>query len=224
MRSKHVDFYNHDDLAQNYDANVQHKEDPIRKGYDQVLDWVIDYAGIDSKSSVLELGSGTGNLTQRIKACGRIICVDISTKMNEVAAEKVSHLVNRSFAVSDVLEYVNASRETFDAIVSTYTLHHLTEEEKMPFLEAAAARLSPCGRLVIGDLMSESADEETQSIAYYRSIGDSDTADDMEEEFFWYVDTAVEKLNTLGLNVETARFSRLSWGISAIQSTNSDQQ
>ena len=67
--------------------------------------------------------------------------------------------------------------------------------------------------------MSESAQGEAESIAYYRSIGDSDTAEDMEEEFFWYVDTAVDRLSSLGLAVETARFSRLSWGIKALKST-----
>jgi hypothetical protein len=86
-------------------------------------------------------------------------------------------------------------------------------------LEAAADRLSPDGCLVVGDLMSESAQGEAESIAYYRSIGDSDTAEDMEEEFFWYVDTAVDRLSSLGLAVETARFSRLSWGIKALKST-----
>ena len=156
MRSKHVDFYNHDNLARNYDANVQRTEDPIRESYDQALDWVIEQARIESNSSVLELGSGTGNLTRRIKACGRIVCVDISTKMDDIAESKTAHLPHRAFVASDVLEYVSTSQDTFDAIVSTYTLHHLTEAEKMPFLEAVAARLTTGGRLVIGDLMSES--------------------------------------------------------------------
>lgn len=218
MRSQHVDSYNHDTLARNYDANVQRTEDPIREGYDQVLDWVIDNAGIGLDAVVLELGSGTGNLTKRITECAQIVCVDISTKMNDLAAEKVTHLANREFVVSDVLEFLVGSPDTFDVILSTYTLHHLTEQEKMPFLEAAAAHLSSDGCLVVGDLMSESADGEAESIAYYRSIGDSATAEDMEEEFFWYVDTAVDKLSSLGLTVETARFSRLSWGLKAQKS------
>ena len=40
--------------------------------------------------------------------------------------------------------------------------------------------------------------------------------EEMEEEFFWYVDTAAGKLSSLGLTVETTRFSRLSWGIKAL--------
>ena len=195
---------------------MQRTEDPIREGYDQVLDWVIDNASIGSDTSVLELGSGTGNLTERIKECDRIACVDISTRMNDLDESKVAHLANREFVISDVLEYVASVQKTFDTIISTYTLHHLTEEEKMSFLEAAVARLTSGGCLAVGDLMTESAKGEAESIAYYRSIRDSDTAEEMEEEFFWYVDTAAGKLSSLGLTVETTRFSRLSWGIKAL--------
>lgn len=210
MRSKHVNEYNHDNLAGTYDRQVQQTEDPIRDGYAKVLDWVVAKADIDDGSSVLELGSGTGNLTQRIKVCDRIVCVDISTRMEAQGLEKIAHLPNREFVVSDVLEYVDGTDETFDAIISTYTLHHLTQDEKMPFLDAIPSRLKPGGRFVVGDLMTESPQDEQDAIAYYRSIGDEDTADDIEQEFFWYVDSAVAKLASLGLDVETARFARLS--------------
>ena len=50
-------------------------------------------------------------------------------------------------------------------------------------------------------------------IDHYRSIGDDATADAIEEEFFWYVDTSVSYFRSLGLSVEAIRFSTLSWGI-----------
>ena len=211
MRSKHNHYYNHDNLAGTYDRHVQRTDDPIRDGYEQVLDWVIANTDIDSSTSILELGSGTGNLTRRIGACSRLICVDISTKMEAQGADKVAHLPTREFLVSDVLEYVLNSEETFDAIISTYTLHHLTEGEKSVFLKAVVERLSSGGSLVVGDLMTESEQDERDTIDYYRSIGDQETAEDMEEEFFWYVDTAVDTLEGFGMDVETIRFSRLSW-------------
>ena len=74
-------FYNHDNLARNYDRQVQRTDDPIREGYEQVLDWVVAEANIDADTDVLELGSGTGNLTQRIASCASLVCVDISTEM-----------------------------------------------------------------------------------------------------------------------------------------------
>lgn len=61
--------------------------------------------------------------------------------------------------------------------------------------------------------MLERAQEERVLIERYRSIGDDATADAIEEEFFWYVDASVSYLRSLGLSVETTRFSTLSWGI-----------
>ncbi len=74
MLRKHVDYYNHDNLARSYDTDVQRTDDLIREGYDRVLDWVIANTGITVSSTVLELGSWTGNLTKRIESCGRIVC------------------------------------------------------------------------------------------------------------------------------------------------------
>ena len=92
MRSKHVDEYNHDEDANGYDADVAEEGDPIREGYAAVLDWVIQAAEIGPDSRVLELGSGTGNLTARIPACGELVCVDISQRMEEIARPKLAHL------------------------------------------------------------------------------------------------------------------------------------
>ena len=97
MRSKHVDDYNHDEWAEGYDADVSQEDNPIRAGYDALLDWVIQVADIRPDSRVLELGSGTGNLTVRIPVCGDLVCVDISQRMEEVARPKLAHLTQRSF-------------------------------------------------------------------------------------------------------------------------------
>ena len=70
MRSSHVDIYNHDEDAATYDQDVLRSEDPIREGYTQVLDWVVQNAAITEDSAVVELGSGTGNLTARLRRAG----------------------------------------------------------------------------------------------------------------------------------------------------------
>lgn len=72
MRSSHADYFN-DDEANDYDADVLNESDPIRTGYESVLDWVIQSAEIADGSRVLELGSGTGNLTERVPQCREAI-------------------------------------------------------------------------------------------------------------------------------------------------------
>jgi len=73
MRSVHGPVFNHDDGANGYDADVRNEKDPIRAAYHDVLAWVISEARIDSFSRVLELGSGTGNLSCFLDRCGELV-------------------------------------------------------------------------------------------------------------------------------------------------------
>src|SRR5260221_7633818 len=89
--------YNHDDDANDYDADVRNEKDPIRAAYHDVLAWVISEARIDSSSRVLELGSGTGNLSCHLDQCGELVCVDLSERMEAIARSKSGHILNRRF-------------------------------------------------------------------------------------------------------------------------------
>ena len=213
MRSSHVDLYNHDEDAATYDQDVLRSEDPIREGYAEILDWVAQNAGITQSSAVVELGSGTGNLTARLPLCQSLVCVDVSSEMTKIARQKLRGASHISYVQADILEYFDADPPPFDVAVSTYVVHHLTQQEKELLFDQLVRRLLPGGRALFGDLMLESSQEERVLIDRYRSIGDDATADAIEEEFFWHVDASVGYLRNLGLSVETIRFSTLSWGI-----------
>ncbi len=213
MRSSHVDLYNHDEDAATYDRDVLRSEDPIREGYTKVLDWVAQNAGINQDSVVIELGSGTGNLTVRLPPCRSLVCVDVSAEMSKIAKRKLDGISHISYVQADILEYFDADPPPFDVAISTYVVHHLTQQERELLFDQLVQRLLPGGRALFGDLMLESAREERILIDHYRSIGDDTTADAIEEEFFWHVDASVGYLRSLGLAVETIRFSTLSWGI-----------
>lgn len=215
MKSIHADTFNHDAYADEYDADVLNESDPIRAGYHQVLDWVIKFAEITDDSRVLELGSGTGNLTERIRDCGDIICVDVSERMEELASEKVAHLSKRRFIMEDVLAVFDRDLGGFDAIVSTYTIHHLTEEEKYLFFQKVWMALNDGGVAVFGDLMVENAKARGDKIAEYQNKGNTSVVEALNEEFFWHLEESIEHLQQLGFKIKRERFSDLSFGIAA---------
>ena len=68
---------------------------------------------------------------------------------------------------------------------------------------------------MFGDLMLQNQAEKASKIREYLTKGDAKTAQAIEEEFFWSIDTAVPDLKELGFQVETTRFSDLSWGVVA---------
>ena len=128
MRSSHVDIYNHDEDAATYDRDVLRSDDPIREGYTEVLDWIAQNAGITEDSAVVELGSGTGNLTARLPPCRSLICVDVSDEMTRIAKQKLRGASHISHVLADILEYFDADSPPFDVAVSTYVVHHLTQK------------------------------------------------------------------------------------------------
>lgn len=217
IRSQHADAFNHDPWAHDYDQDVQNSRDPIRQGYDTCLAWVAQKADLQAGDDVLELGSGTGNLTKLLTSHKTLTCVDISVEMTRVARAKVTGEVN--FVQADVLEHLHQQADaSINKIVSTYTLHHLTEAEKATFLQQVTRVLRLGGRLVVGDLMVASEVARAEKIAHYQAQGDESTAHALEEEFFWHLDSTLTTLNALGLTHEVQRFSDLSFGLLAQKS------
>ena len=216
-QSAHVDEFNHDPWAGDYDADVRNEEDPIRAGYSAVLDWVVTQAQIQADDVVVDLGMGTGNTAQRVPHAKELIGVDISPKMMAQAAPKVAHLPHVRYIEADLLGFFTEQR-AFDALVSTYAIHHLTEPEKVQLFAAIFQTLTFGRRAVFGDLMFATAEAEATLRQQYqgqRNIGMIATFD---EEFFWYVDHATTALQRIGFKlVEVKQFSELSWGIAVVK-------
>lgn len=214
MRSEFADKFNHDEDAAEYDEDVLNEADPIRAGYDVLLDWVAAKANAKSGGVFLDLGAGTANLSVRLKNYAKLYCVDISTEMRALGEAKLAERENIEWAQADLLEFFDKNTQQFDAIVSTYAIHHLTESEKALFLEKVASVLTPGGIFAFGDLMFETSATRNEILANYRQTGRAELAEDIEDEFFWDIQHAQNILQTLGVTAEIKRVSELSWGIS----------
>ena len=221
MRSEFADKFNHDEDAPDYDQDVRKEAHPIRAGYEALLDWVAAQTAVAGSGPILELGAGTGNLTLRLAPQAAVTCVDVSQQMMQLAQEKLPSERPITYVQEDILAFFDQRRGPFAAVISTYTIHHLTEEEKALLFEKIAAALEPGGTAVFGDLMfaNDAAKETYQAMC--RATGQAALADDIDDEFFWNVETAVEKLQMLGFTVQTKQFSTLSWGITAHHFVNS---
>ncbi len=197
---------NHDRQAATYDRNVADESHPIRAGYAACLDWVASHVAPGDR--VLDLGSGTGNLGLRLPPC-RLTCVDVSHEMTRIARAKLARPAE--WVQADLLSYLDEPRGPFDAVVSTYAIHHLPDREKEILFGRIRAALAPAGRAVLGDLMFEDRAARERLLA--KHAGDPSVADAIREEFFWDLASAVPALERLGFAVETRRFSDLSWGV-----------
>ncbi len=210
MRSRHVDRFNHDAEVAGYDADVADESNPVRDGYAATLDWVIARAAAGRDDVVVDLGTGTGNLSARLGPVGRLVCVDVSTGMLSVAREKLPP--ETEYVEADLLEFVDAA-PSCNVVISTYAIHHLTAGEKIVLLDGLFRSLRAGGRIAIGDLMVASADAVTDLRA---RLSHPDVDEMFADEFPWFVDDARRDLARIGFTrVRAEQTGVLSWVLTA---------
>ena len=112
---------------------------------------LIQFAEFSENERVLDLGSGTGELTREIAKAvapsGQVIGIDPDGERVKVAnAEKPSDLTNLSFQHHSIESFSPESGKKFDVIFSNQVLHWV--DDKSCMLEKAEKLLVPNGRFV----------------------------------------------------------------------------
>lgn len=121
-------------------------------GYRALLNEIYNRVlGVGAKT-VLDIGFGTGTLTSKLYDQGCVIYgQDFSQRMIALAQEKMPQatLCQGDFTKG----LVPALREQkYDAIIATYSLHHLTDGEKVSFIKSLLPLLEEGGCLYMGDV------------------------------------------------------------------------
>ena len=93
-----------------------------------------------------------------IKAFKAVFGQDFSPEMRAIAQQRMPKADLYLGDLTQGLALELAGRE-YDCIVATYSLHHLTDGEKVRFLRALQARLRPGGEILIGDVAFDSRTE-----------------------------------------------------------------
>jgi len=124
----HADFMlQFDQWASTYDETVFRAE-PVGgfEEYGRVLHRVADMAGAGPAKWVLDVGTGTGNLALEVLRRGaRVTAVEPSEAMRLEAQRKLGGVP----VLDGQFLALPASDVSFDAVVSTYAFHHLTDDQ-----------------------------------------------------------------------------------------------
>lgn len=148
--------------ADGYDASVglSDKESTYPfAGYKRVLNGIFQRIVQKPNAVVLDIGFGTGVLTSKLYEYGcTVYGQDFSRKMIELASKKMpdAHLYQGDFSQGLAKPL---TRQSYDFIVATYSLHHLTDAQKNAFLHALCKRLKADGRILIGDVAFATREE-----------------------------------------------------------------
>jgi putative AdoMet-dependent methyltransferase len=151
-----VDYSSVEQVAA-YD-NMHRKFRDYKKGTEEV----IRRLALDSTSTVIDLGSGTGAFAlYAAKKCKTIYAVDISPAMINYcrqAAEKEG-LTNITFCQGGLLSYEHAG-EPADAAVCVAVLHHLPDFWKLEALKRVYRMLKPGGKFLLFDIVFPSTEAD----------------------------------------------------------------
>lgn len=128
-------------------------------GYKRVFGLIFQTIMERPHAVVLDLGFGTGTLTAKLYENGcTIFGQDFSEGMLSIAKEKMPGA--QLFAGDLICGLVPPLLERdYDFITATYSLHHLTDEQKRSLIRSLMARLVENGALLIGDVAFENRAE-----------------------------------------------------------------
>jgi putative AdoMet-dependent methyltransferase len=130
------------------------------RDYAKGTEEVIRRLGLDSNSTVIDLGSGTGAFAlHAAKKCRTIYAVDISAAMIDYCKQQAEKegLSNIVFCQGGLLTYEHVN-ELADAAVCVAVLHHLPDFWKLAALKRCHGMLKPGGRFLLFDIVFPSAE------------------------------------------------------------------
>lgn len=206
-----------DEWAPTYDSSVFERPsetDEVFEGYERVLAAVVDAAGGRVGDVVVDVGMGTGNLSELLLQRGyRVIGVDPSPEMRKLGGQKfptVPILPGHFLAVP-------LGEGLVAAAVSSYAFHHLTDAEKTDAALELLRVVRPGGSVVVADIAyaTEAAREEL-----FRQLADDEgkqnLATALQSEYYTTIEVLRDAFMTAGAaSFDATRLTRFVWLLTA---------
>lgn len=141
--------------ADGYDESVRLADESDAypfAGYATILREIYGRVCASGAKAVLDIGFGTGTLAGQLYQQGcDVFGQDFSSRMIQLAQGKMprAKLYQGDFSLGLVQEL---KQQRYDAIIATYALHHLTDEQKVAFLQELLPLLQDNGCIYVGDV------------------------------------------------------------------------
>lgn len=168
------------DLKEHFNDEAQKFDEQVQKNipcYNQMLEVLIN-AIPDAKENpkILDLGCGTGNITQKAKERfpnAKVTCLDLSENMIKIAEEKLKEYSDIEYVVGDFTQ--TEFSQKYDAIISSLALHHIpNDEEKELMYKAIYDSLEQDGVFYNADVIKANS-------SYNKKLYDQISVQDMKE-------------------------------------------
>jgi len=135
-----AEHYKEIEIAENYD-NARFSSIPGRI-FDRLEKIALRkmMSELSDNSLIMDAPTGTGRLAETLLEMGhRVVGVDISPEMLEVAKKKLKRFGDRYQTINSDVHNINLEKESFDAVICARVLMHFPLEEQISFLSAVSS-------------------------------------------------------------------------------------
>ncbi|SEB49167.1 methyltransferase domain-containing protein [Paenibacillus sp. GP183] len=180
MRKNWRDKWDFDHQAKTHDERVLNNDNEY-KGYEEALKITIQWVSPRVGERGLDIGTGTGNLAGKFLDKGvQMAGIDQSKEMMKQCRSKHPQMEIKlgNFLA---IPYLDGQ---FDFIVTTFALHHISDEQKLLALDEMRRVLKPHGRICITDLMFENETKKELYIKDLNEQGKTDLIKTIQNEYY----------------------------------------
>ena len=200
-----------DNWAIHYDESVFAKKGEyyeVFENYEGILEATVDAINLPSGATVLDIGSGTGNLSITAAKKGyEVTAIEPNLKMRQIASSKypLIPVQNGSFLTLPIPDH------SIDAIISSYAFHHLSDDEKAKSVKFLVTKLTSRGKIIITDTMYETPKVGEQLLKESLDKGATALANDLKTEFYTTHDVLKQILEDVGFKVSFKKQNKFVW-------------
>lgn len=207
-RKNWEDHWNFDSQAEDYDSSLKKSgfRFNVHEFYDEALATAVNHVQPNPGEVGLDIGIGTGNLAAKCMENGAsMIGVDQSEEMLRVCHEKLPDIDTRHghFLALPVMD------KQVGFIVTSYALHHLTDDEKLMALQEMDRVLAEGGRIAIADLMFEDTRSKDEVLNRFEAEGNHEAIFAINDEYYGLCTKLVAWFERYGYHVKETQLSTI---------------
>lgn len=188
MHSNSIKAYDLRKRVRKYDADMEIMH-PLRWKMIEVALEILPFHQTRSLRA-LDLGVGTGAFLKQFLEKfpnAEVVAIDGAASMFELAKSRIGELVQRvEWALSDfrMIPTTILRPDTFDAVISSYALHHLNAQEKLAVVKSIVQAIKPGGWFLNADIVMAEAPDVEQRIQEIRVENVTDRAPAQDKRFY----------------------------------------
>ncbi|MCC0562541.1 MerR family transcriptional regulator [Brevibacillus borstelensis] len=206
MRNNWVDRWNFNQIADYYDISVNENKQGFYpyEDYELVLQEVVHATAPCPDEVGLDAGTGTGNLAKLFREKGvQMSAFDQAPQMLKQCQKKNPGMETK-LGTFFAFPYFGGM---FDFVVTSFALHHLTDDQKTLALAECKRVLKPGGRLVIADSMFADEEHRAWHIRALLQAGRKEAVAEIEDEYYADRSKLVQNLQELGFRVQARQLT-----------------